>query len=121
MIPAVGKAAVSSRVDGLAGEMLKTCVAHGYCSREPFAGACPYANICEQCDSFVAAPELSTAIEAQLAASDGARTPPGSDEPSASTGIGAGRGRRHLRPHDVAIGGEVVLPAAVAGGDEDAG
>jgi hypothetical protein len=28
--------------------VLKTRVAHGYCSRTPAAGACPYANICEQ-------------------------------------------------------------------------
>ncbi len=32
--------------------MLKTRVAHGYCTREHAAGACPYANICEQCDNF---------------------------------------------------------------------
>jgi hypothetical protein len=30
--------------------MLKTRVAHGYCSRQLAAEACPYANICEQCD-----------------------------------------------------------------------
>ena len=59
--------AVPSRVDWLAAEMLKTRLAHGYCSREPVAGACPYANICEQCDNFVAAPEFAPTIEAQLA------------------------------------------------------
>ena len=47
--------------------MLKTRVAHGYCSREQVAGACPYANICEQCDNFVATPEFVPVIEAQLA------------------------------------------------------
>jgi integrase len=61
------RTAVPSRVDWLAGEMLKTRVAHGYCSREPVAGACPYANICEQCDNFVAAPEFAATIEEQLA------------------------------------------------------
>lgn len=59
--------AVPSRVDWLASEMLKTRVAHGYCSRDPVAGACPYANICEQCDNFVPAPEFAPALESQLA------------------------------------------------------
>jgi integrase len=59
--------AVPSRVDWLAGEMLKTRVAHGYCSRELAAGACPYSNICEQCDNFVATPEFAATIEDQLA------------------------------------------------------
>jgi hypothetical protein len=31
-------------------------VAHGFCSRHPAAGACPHANICEQCDNFVPDP-----------------------------------------------------------------
>jgi hypothetical protein len=44
----------SSRV---ASEFLKTRVAHGYCSRQLAAGACPYANICETCDNFVPGPE----------------------------------------------------------------
>jgi hypothetical protein len=59
--------AVPSRVDWLASEMLKTRVAHGYCSRDPVAGACPYANICEQCDNFVPAPEFAPALDSQLA------------------------------------------------------
>jgi integrase len=59
--------AVPSRVDWLASEMLKTRVAHGYCSRDPVAGACPYANICEQCDNFVPAPEFAPVLKAQLA------------------------------------------------------
>jgi hypothetical protein len=59
--------AVPSRVDWLASEMLKTRVAHGYCSRDPVAGACPYANICEQCDNFVPAPEFAPALKSQLA------------------------------------------------------
>jgi hypothetical protein len=54
-------------VEWLAQEMLKTRVAHGYCSRHLTAGACPYANICEQCDNFVPVPEFIPAIEHQLA------------------------------------------------------
>jgi integrase len=61
------RTAIPSRVDWLEAEMLKTRVAHGYCSREEVAGACPYANICEQCDNFLATPEFVPAIEAQLA------------------------------------------------------
>jgi hypothetical protein len=44
---------VPSRVEWLRAELLKTRVAHGYCSRDLVAEACPYANICEQCDNFV--------------------------------------------------------------------
>jgi hypothetical protein len=55
------------RVEWLRSEMLKTRVAHGYCSRDLVAEACPYANICEQCDNYVAAPEFQPALEAQLA------------------------------------------------------
>ena len=47
--------------------MLKTRVAHGYCSRELAAEACPYANICEQCDFFVTAAEFAPALQDQLA------------------------------------------------------
>jgi hypothetical protein len=38
--------------------MLKTRVAHGYCSRQLAAEACPYANIREQCDNFVTTTEF---------------------------------------------------------------
>ncbi len=58
---------VPERVEWLHAEMLKTRVAHGYCSRHPAAGACPYANICEQCDNFLTAPEFGPALETQLA------------------------------------------------------
>lgn len=51
----------------LASEMLKTRVAHGYCSRDPVAGACPYANICEQCDNFVPGADSESAMRSQLA------------------------------------------------------
>lgn len=45
--------------------MLKTRVAHGFCSRDPVAGACPYANICEQCDNFVPDPERAAILTMQ--------------------------------------------------------
>ena len=41
-----GKAAVPDRVEWLRADMLKTRVAHGYCSRDLVADACPDANIC---------------------------------------------------------------------------
>jgi len=62
-----GARATPSREDWLAAEMLKTRVAHGYCSRDPVAGACPYANICEQCDNYVPGKEFAPAMAAQLA------------------------------------------------------
>ena len=62
-----GRPAVPDRVQWLRQEMLKTRLAHGYCSRDLIAEACPYANICEQCDNFVAVPEFIPALEAQLA------------------------------------------------------
>ncbi len=70
-------APVPDRVAWLRSEMLKTRVAHGYCSRHLAAEVCPYANICEQCDNFVTAPEFLPALRAQLddvrALSDDAR------------------------------------------------
>ena len=59
---------VPDRVEWLRSEMLKTRVAHGYCSRDLVADACPYANICEQCDNYVTSPRVpAPALEAQLA------------------------------------------------------
>jgi site-specific recombinase XerD len=66
-IAPVGKPIVPDRIAWLREEMLKTRVAHGYCSRQLTAEACPYANICEQCDNFVSAPEFIPALQAQLA------------------------------------------------------
>lgn len=66
-IAPVGKPIVSSRIEWLREEMLKTRVAHGYCSRQLAAEACPYANICEQCDNYVTAPEFIPQLQAQLA------------------------------------------------------
>jgi integrase len=64
-IPAGATRAVPSKVDWLHTEMLKTRVAHGFCSRHPAAGACPYANICEQCDNFVADPNRADILADQ--------------------------------------------------------
>jgi hypothetical protein len=66
-IAPVGKPIVFDRVEWLRGEMLKTRVAHGYCSRQLAAQACPYANVCEQCDNFVTATEFIPAPQAQIA------------------------------------------------------
>jgi integrase len=66
VVAPAGRSAVPERVEWLRSEMLKTRVAHGYCSRELVAEACPYANICEQCESFVTSPEFGPALEAQL-------------------------------------------------------
>ena len=57
---------VPDRVAWLRAEMLKTRLAHGFCAREPAAGPCAYANICEQCDNFGSTPELAPVIHAQL-------------------------------------------------------
>ena len=57
---------VPNRVEWLHSEMIKTRVAHGYCSRHLTAGACAYANICEQCDNYTTAPEFAPAINAQI-------------------------------------------------------
>ncbi len=61
-----GRPAVPDHVEWLASEMLKTRVAHGYCSRELAAEACAYANICETCPNFVTTPDFAAALEAQL-------------------------------------------------------
>lgn len=66
-VVASGRGTAPDRVEWLRSEMLKTRVAHGYCSRDLVAEACAYANICEQCDNYVAAPEFQPALEAQLA------------------------------------------------------
>ena len=58
---------VPDHIDWLHSEMIKTRVAHGYCSRHLTAGACSYANICEQCDNYVPDPHRHDVIEAQLA------------------------------------------------------
>lgn len=57
---------VPERIEWLHSEMLKTRVAHGYCSRHLAAEACPYANICEQCDNYTTSTEFLPQIEAQI-------------------------------------------------------
>jgi len=66
VVPAGGGRAVPSKIDWLHTEMLKTRVAHGFCSREPVAGACAYANICEQCENFVPDPDHHEVLAGQL-------------------------------------------------------
>ncbi|MBV8349319.1 MAG: tyrosine-type recombinase/integrase, partial [Mycolicibacterium sp.] len=58
---------IPDRIQWLHGEMLKTRVAHGYCSRHLAAEACPYANICEQCDNYTTTTEFVPQLQAQLA------------------------------------------------------
>jgi hypothetical protein len=60
------KPIIPDKVTWLNSEMLKTRVAHGYCSRHQAPGACPYANICETCDNFVTGPEFAPALRDQL-------------------------------------------------------
>ena len=61
-----GKPIIPDKVSWLNSEMLKTRVAHGYCSRHEAAGPCPYANICETCDNYITGPEFADAIGDQL-------------------------------------------------------
>ena len=63
----VGRPIVPDKVSWLAAEMLKTRVAHGYCSRHAAGEACPYANICETCDNYTPAVEFIPALTDQLA------------------------------------------------------
>jgi integrase len=65
-IAPVGRPATPKRVEWLASEMLKTRLAHGYCSREVAAEACSYANICETCPNFAPTGDFAPAIQAQL-------------------------------------------------------
>jgi site-specific recombinase XerD len=65
-IAPVGQPIVPDRVQWLRAEMLKTRLAHGYCSRSLAAEACSYANICEQCDNFTTSVEFVPALQSQL-------------------------------------------------------
>ena len=47
--------------------MIKTRVAHGYCSRHLAAEACPYANICENCDNYQTSAQFLPQLQDQLA------------------------------------------------------
>ena len=62
VVPAGRTTAIPAKVDWLHTEMIKTRVAHGFCSRDPLAGVCTYSNICEQCDNFVPDPAREPVI-----------------------------------------------------------
>jgi site-specific recombinase XerD len=62
----VGRPIVPDKVAWLNSEMIKTRVAHGYCSRHESAGACSYANICENCANFTTGPEFTDVLTEQL-------------------------------------------------------
>lgn len=64
-VPAQPGRTIPSKLEWLRGEMLKTRLAHGFCSRDPVAGPCPYANVCEQCDNFVPDPERTDVLTEQ--------------------------------------------------------
>lgn len=64
--PVIGGRVIPHDVDWLHSEMLKTRVAHGYCSRDLAAEACAYANICETCANFTTTSEFTPVITAQL-------------------------------------------------------
>jgi hypothetical protein len=66
LVPA-SRPVAPDHVEWLREEMLKTRLAHGYCSRELVAQACPYANICESCANFVTIVEFVPVLENQLA------------------------------------------------------
>jgi integrase len=66
-VHAAGRPQAPQREAWLRSEMLKTRVAHGYCSRDLVAEACPYANICETCPSYTTTAEFAPAIDAQIA------------------------------------------------------
>ena len=67
LVAGAGGAFVSDRIQWLHAEMLKTRLTGGYCARHPAAGACPYANVCEQCDNFTPGPEFTGPLTSQLA------------------------------------------------------
>jgi len=67
LVARAGATFVPERVDWLRSEWIKTRVAHGFCSRHETAGACDYANICEQCDNFVPDPDQRDVLDRQLA------------------------------------------------------
>lgn len=65
--PVIDGKIIPNDIEWLRSEMLKTRVAHGYCSRDLAADACAYANICETCANFTTTAEFLPAITAQLA------------------------------------------------------
>ena len=63
----VARPVVPPKVEWMASEYLKTRVATGTCSRHLAAGACPYANVCETCESFIPDPDAAPTLRSQLA------------------------------------------------------
>jgi site-specific recombinase XerD len=61
-----GRPVVPDRIAWLDSEMIKTRVAHGYCSRHLAAEACPYANICENCDNYQTSARFLPQLQDQL-------------------------------------------------------
>lgn len=59
-------APIPEHISWLNSQMLKTRVAHGYCTRDLPAQACTYANICETCPHFTTTGEFAPALRAQL-------------------------------------------------------
>jgi site-specific recombinase XerD len=66
-IVVAGRPVVPDRIAWLDSEMIKTRVAHGYCSRHLAAEACPYANICENCDNYQTSVQFLPQLQDQLA------------------------------------------------------
>ena len=66
-IVVAGRPVIPDRVAWLNSEMIKTRVAHGYCSRHLAAEACPYANICENCDNYQTSAQFLPQLQDQLA------------------------------------------------------
>lgn len=64
--PVIAGRVVPHDVEWLRAEMLKTRVAHGYCSRDLAAEACAYANICETCPNFTTTAAFIPALTGQL-------------------------------------------------------
>lgn len=62
-----GHPVIPDRIAWLDSEMIKTRVAHGYCSRHLAAEACPYANICENCDNYQTSSQFLPQLQDQLA------------------------------------------------------
>jgi site-specific recombinase XerD len=62
-----GRPVVPNKIAWLSSEMIKTRVAHGYCSRHLAAEACPYANICENCDNYQTSRQFLPQLQDQLA------------------------------------------------------
>ena len=102
----VGRPIMPDKVSWLASEMLKTRVAHGYCSRHEAPGACPYANICETCDNFIPGPEFAPALPTSSPTSSTCKPTP---QPAAGTAKPTGTPRVAARPRTATSPGSTTL------------